>query len=74
MPEASYLAAFHILRPWWLLGLAPTILFYVVIRHRGSVERQWKGIIDPHLLASLKTGTTRGLRFRPIHLISLVAE
>lgn len=67
------IGALHFLRPWWLLGLVPTVLLYVVVRYQGSVERQWKGIIDPHLLAHLKTGTTRGFRFRPIHLISLVA-
>jgi Ca-activated chloride channel family protein len=65
--------ALHFLRPLWLLGLIPAVLLYVVIRYQGSVERQWKGIIDPHLLPHLKTGTTKGMRFRPVHLISLVA-
>lgn len=64
--------ALFFLRPWWLLGLVPTILLYVVVRYQASVERQWKGLIDPHLLTFLKTGTIRGVRFRPIHLISLV--
>ena len=67
------IGALLFLRPWWLLGLVPTVLLYVVVQYQGSVERQWKGIIDPHLLESLKTSTARVFRFRPIHLISVVA-
>ena len=66
------LGALHFLRPLWLLGLIPSVLLYLVIRYQGSIERQWKGVIDPHLLPHLTTGGRRGVQFRPIHLISLV--
>ena len=66
------LGALHFLRPWWLLGLLPSVLLYVVIRYQGSVERQWKGVIEPHLLRYLKSGTKGRVWFRPIHLISLL--
>jgi len=67
------LGALHFLRPWWLLGLVPSLLLYVVVRYQGSIERQWKGVIEPHLLRHLKTGTKGRVWFRPIHLISWLA-
>jgi len=67
------LGALHFLRPWWLLGLVPSLLLYVVVRYQGRLERQWKGVMEPHLLRHLKTGTKGHVWFRPIHLISLLA-
>jgi Ca-activated chloride channel family protein len=69
MPDLS---ALHFLRPLWLLGAIPSLAVYFLVRYQGSLERQWKGVIDPHLLGHLKTGTGRGFRFRPIQLITLV--
>jgi Ca-activated chloride channel family protein len=66
------LGALHFLRPLWLLGLIPSVLLYMVIRYQGSIQRQWKGVIDAHLLPHLTTGGRRGFQFRPIHLISLL--
>lgn len=66
------LGALHFLRPLWLLGLIPTVLLFVIVRYRGSIERQWKGVIDPHLLRHLTTGGKRGIPFRPVHLVSLL--
>ena len=66
------LGALHFLRPLWLLGLVPSVLLYVVVRYQGSIRRQWKGVIDPHLLPHLTVGGKHGVQFRPIHLITLL--
>ena len=69
MPEPGVLADFHFLRPWWLLALLPAILLWLAVRRRASVERQWRGVIAPHLLAHLKIGAQDRWHFRPVHLI-----
>ena len=44
MPE------FHVLRPWWLTGLAAAALFWWVLSRREDVRERWRDIIAPHLL------------------------
>jgi Ca-activated chloride channel family protein len=62
----------HFLRPLWLAGLAAALGLYVVIRFRTSADRQWRGVIAPHLLKHVKVSGGRASWFRPIHLIVLI--
>jgi len=50
----------------------PAALFlYAVVRLRLRADRQWRGVISPHLLRHLKVVGGGGSRFRPIHLVAL---
>ena len=63
---------FHLLRPWWLLALAvPAIIVWMSSRSTDT-RRQWKGLIEPHLLDSLVVDTAPGSRMRPSWLLALV--
>ncbi len=72
MPDLSRLGDFHFLRPLWLLGILGALSLAIVVRRQGSTERQWRGIIEPHLLAALKVGAGGGWGFRPVDLVALV--
>jgi Ca-activated chloride channel family protein len=72
MPDPSAFAEFHFLRPAWLLALLPAAMLWLIVRRRGNVERQWRKVIAPHLLAHLKVGSGDRWRFRPLHLTVLV--
>ena len=63
MPDLS---AFHFLRPEWLLGVAGALVLAVLVRTASSLERQWRGVIAPHLLAHLKVGSGGRARVRPL--------
>lgn len=63
---------FHLLRPWWLLALAlPAIIVWISSRS-ADTRRQWKGMIEPHLLDSLVIDSSSGSRMRPSWLLALV--
>jgi len=64
---------FHFLRPQWLWALVPVLGFAILLGRRLDPERQWRRLIAPHLLSHLKIGVQDGLRFRPIHLVTMVA-
>lgn len=66
------LSEFHLLRPWWLLGLLASLLLYAGLRFRLSADRRWRGVIAPHLLQHLKVGGGSGSWFRPVHMVTLV--
>jgi len=72
MPDPSVFAEFHFLRPGWLLVLLPAAMLWLILGRRGNVERQWRKVIAPHLLAHLKVGSGDRWRFRPLHLTVLV--
>jgi Ca-activated chloride channel family protein len=63
MPD---LRDFHFLRPEWLLGVPGALVLAFLVRSASSLERQWRGVIAPHLLAHLKVGTGSRARVRPI--------
>ncbi len=63
MPD---LGDFHFLRPAWLLGVTGAVALALLVRSASSLERQWRGVIAPHLLAHLTVGTGRRARVRPI--------
>ncbi|CAG2158818.1 vWA domain-containing protein [Cupriavidus numazuensis] len=66
------LAAFHFLRPWWLLVLIPAVLLVWAVQRRGDVRRRWRDAIAPHLLDALMVGERRRLAIRPVHLTALL--
>jgi len=71
MPDLGAFAAFHFLRPLWLMAIIPAILFYVLIRHRQDVVQQWRVLIAPHLLPHLIEGGGRSPGLSPILLVVL---
>lgn len=67
----SALADFHLLRPMWLLALAPALLLILLYR-RGRPELAWRRAIAPHLLPHLLMADRgNGPRLRPVHLLTL---
>ena len=68
----SELAAFHFLRPSWLLLLLPAaVLTWSLLKSLDPVQ-SWRRVIAPELLKHLllKDETRRG-RFRPTHVVAL---
>lgn len=61
---------FHFLRPWWLLALAPAVLFTIILWAQKHRARQWQQIIAPELLQHLLDGQTT--RINPLTLIALL--
>ncbi|WP_246702696.1 VWA domain-containing protein [Starkeya sp. ORNL1] len=62
------LAAFHFLRPWWLLLLLPALALWWLERRETDTTARWRAAIDPALLRHLIVGgDTR--RFKPSDLL-----
>lgn len=59
------LAAFHFLRPLWLLALLPAAALWLLERHSSDALQQWRRVIDPALLPYLLVGTDRHERITP---------
>ncbi len=64
------LAAFHFIRPGWLLALLPAALLYWLLRRRADSARAWRGIVAPHLLAQLWRGEDKRSRLGPLEWIA----
>lgn len=47
------MTTFHFLRPVWLAALAPAALLVWRLARERDPARDWRGIVDPHLLAHL---------------------
>lgn len=62
---------FHFLRPWCLAAIVPVVFIVVVIRARQNSSRPWRGIIAPHLLPFLLSGSAQKVTFGPLHLLAL---
>ena len=57
------LAAFHFLRPWWLLAALPFVILAGTRILRRPAPEQWQGTIAPHLLPHVVTSAA-GSRWR----------
>lgn len=65
------IAAFHFLRPEWLLALLPAGLICWCLGRLAQDERAWRGVISPHLLTLLWSGEAGRRRFGPLHWVGL---
>ncbi|QIO31797.1 VWA domain-containing protein [Bradyrhizobium sp. 1(2017)] len=61
---------FHLLRPWWLLGLIPVVAIFAVLLWRQNVRAQWGAVIAPHLLDHLIVQPGRGRSVNPLYLVA----
>ncbi|MGN6459639.1 MAG: VWA domain-containing protein, partial [Pseudolabrys sp.] len=61
--------AFHLLRPWWLIALAPATLILWLILRRERGETQWSGAVSPHLLKHMIVAPQRVWRIRSVYLV-----
>lgn len=64
------LAAFHFLRPLWLLLLLPGALFPLLWARRHNLARRLEGVIAAHLLQHLVITPQDNQRLRPVHLLA----
>lgn len=64
------LAAFHFLRPLWLLLILPGALLPLLWLRRHDLARQLGGSIAPHLMTSLVITPTNERNLHPIHLLA----
>lgn len=66
------ISAFHFLRPWWLVALAPASVLWLSIRRSGNSRRSWSDVISPHLLPYLvSNGSAEKSMFSPVDWIGL---
>lgn len=65
------LAAFHFLRPWWLMVVPIAMLLWWGIRRRATRPPAPPKGVAPHLAAALTLGGTGPRRLRPIDGIAL---
>ncbi|KZY74816.1 hypothetical protein A3742_12310 [Oleiphilus sp. HI0071] len=56
MIDLSMLAAFHFIRPWWLVALIPLAYTVWRLRLKRDQSAQWQQTIAPHLLKALTVG------------------
>jgi Ca-activated chloride channel family protein len=67
----SALAAFHFIRPWWLLFLLPALGLWWVERRHGDTTQRWRRVIDPALLRHLIIAPSRRSVLTPANLLML---
>ncbi len=58
-------AGFHFLRPWWLTALVPAAVIWFALRRKRDPMRSYEGLVAPHLLKYLLTGSRQQRWFRP---------
>jgi Ca-activated chloride channel family protein len=51
------LTEFHLLRPWWLLLLLPSLLLLWRLLKQHQSESAWSRVVDPELLRALQRGS-----------------
>lgn len=72
MLDWVHLDNFHFLRPWWLLGLIPLALGWLMQWRRRHTQSRWDGIIAPDLLKHLLISGSESRTFSPQHLALLL--
>jgi Ca-activated chloride channel homolog len=63
------LAAFHFIRPLWLLALLPALGLFLLQHYRSDTAERWRRVIDPGLLKYLLVGGGRRSRLTPNGLL-----
>lgn len=63
------LAAFHFLRPWWLVLLVPALTLWWLQRRAVDTTMRWRAAIDPALLKHLIVGGESRRRVTPGDLL-----
>jgi Ca-activated chloride channel family protein len=66
----TILQQFHLLRPSWLLAIAPALLIAIVLWTQKHRARQWQQIVAPELLKYLLDGQTA--RTKPLQIAALL--
>lgn len=61
---------FHLLRPWWLVGLIPIALILFMLLRRDRNEMQWTGAIAPNLLKHMTVAPAQRWHIRPAWLVA----
>src|SRR5262245_12646215 len=69
MPEAHDIP-FHLLRPLWLLALAPVLAITALVLHRQRADVQWGGVIARHLLRYLIVKPQKTWHIQPVYLVA----
>lgn len=72
MTKLMILAQIHLIRPWWLLALIPTIFIIWLLWRQNSAARRLSGIISSHLLQHLLVRPQGRSRIRPVHLLVIL--
>lgn len=67
MPEST--AAFHLLRPLWLLALVPAVAIVALVVYRQRAEVQWGHLIAPGLLRFLIVKPQARWHVQPVYLV-----
>jgi Ca-activated chloride channel homolog len=62
---------FHLLRPLWLLALAPALILLVLLWRRPAGSLVWRRLVDAHLLPHLLVGADRSPRRLPLWLLGV---
>jgi Ca-activated chloride channel family protein len=68
---APALTDFHLLRPWWLLALLPTLLVAWLLTRQQRQSGSWQQVIAPELLPFLVDGSSVK-RHRSVVLLGLI--
>ena len=68
MIDVSMLAAFHFIRPWWLLAIVPLAFTVWHLRRKRERSEQWQTNIAPHLLKVLTVGGEHTRWFSPLNV------
>ncbi len=62
-------AAFHLLRPWWLLALIPAVMLFVRLLRTHVEHSNWSHVIDPRLLPTLLEGNEQQRKQHPLWIL-----
>lgn len=63
------LSQFHFLRPYWLLGVVPAMILFVLLWRRVAHAGEWQRSISPHLLQHLVQGNQTSDSKTPLKLL-----